>query len=101
MFRRVWMPVTGQSLQAHAETCNKHDSYAVATPYTDTILSPRARSRCRNCLCIYMNHLSCLAEIRGNFTYLSEGVSNNKRCRIFCRNIVVNKTVSRATTFYF
>ena len=32
MFKRVWMPVTGQSLQVRAEACNKHDSYAVATP---------------------------------------------------------------------
>ena len=82
MFKRVWMPVTGQSLQVRAETCNKNDSYAVATPYNDTILSPRARSRCRNCPCIqrlkHVNYLSCLAEIRGNFTYLSEGVLKNK-----------------------
>ena len=35
-----------------------------------------------------MNYLSCIAEIRGNFTYLSEGVSKNKRCRIFRRNTV-------------
>ena len=82
MFKRVWMPVTGQSLQVRAETCNKNDSYAVTTPYNDTILSPRARSRCRNCPCIqrlkHVNYLSCLAEIRVNFTYLSEGVLKNK-----------------------
>ena len=35
-----------------------------------------------------MNYLSCLAEIRGNFTYLSEGVSKNKRCCILRRNTV-------------
>ena len=34
------------------------------------------------------DYLRCLAEIRGNFTYLSEGVSKNKRCRIFRRNTV-------------
>ena len=28
------------------------------------------------------------AKIRGNFTYLSEGVSKNERCRIFRRNTV-------------
>ena len=92
MFKGVWMPVTRQSLQVRNKTCNKHASYAVATPYKDTILSPRVRSRCRNCPCIYrlkhVNYLSCLAEIRGNFTYLSVGVSKNKWCRIFIRNTV-------------
>ena len=41
----------------------------------------------------HVNYLSCLAEIRGNFTYLSEGVSKNKRCWIFRRNTVVKKVV--------
>ena len=38
-----------------------------------------------------MNYLSCLAEIIVIFTYFSEGVSKNKRCRIFRRNTVNEK----------
>ena len=46
-----------------------------------------------------MNYLSCLAEIRGNFTYLSEGVSKNKRCQIFRRNTVLAVTCTIAWAF--
>ena len=44
MFKRVWMPVTGQSLQVRAETGNKHDSYAVDTLH-DNIFSLHVRDR--------------------------------------------------------
>ena len=47
MFKRVWMPVTGQSLQVRAETGNKHDSYAVGAVDTlhDNIFSLHVRDR--------------------------------------------------------
>ena len=45
MFKRVWMPVTGQSLQVRAETGNKHDSYAVDTLHTTTLFSLHVRDR--------------------------------------------------------
>ena len=89
MFKRVWTPVTEQSLQVRAGTGNKHDSYAVATIHnslsTCAIVVPKSLVHLETKTAVY--YLRCLAEIRGNITYLSEGC-RKIRCRIFRRNTV-------------
>ena len=47
VFKSIWTPVVGQSLQVQAETENSHDAYAMAVILNDTVVGhlPKEFSR--------------------------------------------------------